>query len=123
MDIMKMMKQAKQMQERMGSLQEEIAELTVEGSAGGGMVSVTLSGKGEMKGLKIDPSLAKAEEVEILEDLILAAHQDAKSKAEALLQEKTQEMMGGLGLPRRLQDAVLRTSWPIARLPAPRSRS
>jgi hypothetical protein len=99
MDIMKMMKQAKQMQERMGSLQEEIAELTVEGSAGGGMVSVTLSGKGEMKGLKIDPSLAKAEEVEILEDLILAAHQDAKSKAEALLQEKTQEMMGGLGLP------------------------
>jgi hypothetical protein len=99
MDIMKMMKQAKQMQERMGSLQEEIAELTVEGSAGGGMVSVTLSGKGEMKGLKIDPSLAKAEEVEVLEDLILAAHQDAKSKAEALLQEKTQEMMGGLGLP------------------------
>ncbi|MAA99138.1 MAG: YbaB/EbfC family nucleoid-associated protein [Stappia sp.] len=99
MDIMKMMKQAKQMQERMGSLQEEIADLTVEGSAGGGMVSVTLSGKGEMKGLRIDPSLAKADEVEILEDLILAAHQDAKTKAEALLQEKTQEMMGGLGLP------------------------
>ena len=83
----------------MGSLQEEIADLTVEGSAGGGMVSVTLSGKGEMKGLRIDPSLAKADEVEILEDLILAAHQDAKTKAEALLQEKTQEMMGGLGLP------------------------
>ena len=99
MDIMKMMKQAKQMQERMGSLQEEIADLTVEGSAGGGMVSVTLSGKGEMKGLRIDPSLAKADEVEILEDLILAAHQDAKTKAEALLQDKTQEMMGGLGLP------------------------
>ena len=99
MDFLKMMKQAKQMQERMGSLQEEIADLTVEGSAGGGMVSVTLSGKGEMKGLRIDPSLAKADEVEILEDLILAAHQDAKTKAEALLQEKTQEMMGGLGLP------------------------
>lgn len=99
MDFMKMMKQAKQMQERMGSLQEEIAELTVVGSAGAGMVTVTLSGKGEMKGLKIDPSLVKAEDVEILEDLILAAHQDAKSKAEAMLQEKTQEMMGGLGLP------------------------
>ena len=99
MDIMKMMKQAKQMQERMGSLQEEIADLTVEGSAGGGMVSVTMTGKGELTALKIDPSLVKEEDVEILEDLILAAHQDAKAKSEALLQEKTQELMGGLGLP------------------------
>lgn len=99
MDIMKMMKQAKQMQEQMGSLQEEIASLTVEGAAGGGMVTVTMSGKGELKGIRIDPSLAKADEVDILEDLILAAHQDAKAKAEAMLQEKTQEMMGGLGLP------------------------
>ncbi|WP_417768646.1 YbaB/EbfC family nucleoid-associated protein [Stappia sp.] len=99
MDIMKMMKQAKQMQEQMGSLQEEIASLTVEGAAAGGMVSVTMSGKGELKGIRIDPSLAKADEVDILEDLILAAHQDAKAKAEAMLQEKTQEMMGGLGLP------------------------
>jgi nucleoid-associated protein EbfC len=99
MDIMKMMKQAKQMQEHMGSLQEEIASLTVDGAAAGGMVTVTLSGKGELKGIRIDPSLAKADEVDILEDLILAAHQDAKAKAEAMLQEKTQEMMGGLGLP------------------------
>lgn len=99
MDIMKMMKQAKQMQEQMGSLQEEIASLTVDGAAGGGMVTVTMSGKGELKGIRIDPSLAKADEVDILEDLILAAHQDAKAKAEAMLQEKTQEMMGGLGLP------------------------
>lgn len=99
MDIMKMMKQAKQMQEQMGSLQEEIASLTVDGAAAGGMVTVTLSGKGELKGIHIDPSLAKADEVDILEDLILAAHQDAKAKAEAMLQEKTQEMMGGLGLP------------------------
>ncbi|WP_306028113.1 MULTISPECIES: YbaB/EbfC family nucleoid-associated protein [unclassified Stappia] len=99
MDIMKMMKQAKQMQEQMGSLQEEIASLTVDGAAAGGMVTVTLSGKGELKGIRIDPSLAKADEVDILEDLILAAHQDAKAKAEAMLQEKTQEMMGGLGLP------------------------
>ncbi|WP_029057781.1 YbaB/EbfC family nucleoid-associated protein [Stappia stellulata] len=99
MDFMKMMKQAKQMQEQMGSLQEEIAAVSVEGSAGGGMVSVTMTGKGEMTALKIDPSLVKEEDVEILEDLILAAHQDAKAKSEAMLQEKTQELMGGLGLP------------------------
>lgn len=99
MDIMKMMKQAKQMQERMGGLQEEIAALEVSGSAGAGLVTVTLSGKGDLKAVRIDPSLAKADEVEILEDLILAAHQDAKAKAETLLAEKTQEMMGGLGLP------------------------
>ncbi len=99
MDFLKMMKQAKQMQEQMGSLQEEVASVEVEGTSGGGMVKVTLSGKGEMKGLKIDPSLFSENEVEILEDLILAAHADAKGKAEALLQEKTQEMMSGLGLP------------------------
>ena len=99
MDFLKMMKQAKQMQEQMGSLQEEIASVSVEGTAGGGMVSVTMTGKGELTALKIDPSLVKEEDVEILEDLILAAHQDAKAKSEALLQEKTQELMGGLGLP------------------------
>ena len=99
MDLMKMMKQAKQMQEQMGSLQEELASVAVEGVSAGGMVTVTLTGKGEMTGLKIDPSLAKEDDVEILEDLILAAHQDAKAKTEALLQEKTQELMGGLGLP------------------------
>ena len=87
------------MQEQMGSLQEEIASVSVEGTAGGGMVSVTMTGKGELTALKIDPSLVKEEDVEILEDLILAAHQDAKAKSEALLQEKTQELMGGLGLP------------------------
>jgi hypothetical protein len=99
MDFLKMMKQAKQMQEQMGSLQEEIAAVSVEGTAGGGMVTVTMTGKGELTALKIDPSLVKEEDVEILEDLILAAHQDAKTKSEALLQEKTQELMGGLGLP------------------------
>lgn len=99
MDFLKMMKQAKQMQEQMGSLQEEIASVTVEGTAGGGMVTLTMTGKGELKSIRIDPSMAKPDEVEILEDLILAAHQDAKAKAEALLQQKTQELMGGLGLP------------------------
>lgn len=99
MDFLKMMKQAKQMQEQMGSLQEQIVDLEAEGSAGAGLVMVRLNGKGDMKGLTIDPSLLKEDEGEILEDLILAAHTDAKAKLEALLQEKTQEMMGGLGLP------------------------
>ncbi|MEI2385717.1 YbaB/EbfC family nucleoid-associated protein [Breoghania sp. JC706] len=99
MDFLKMMKQAKQIQEQMGSLQEEIGQIEVAGSSGGGLVSVVMSGKGEMKSLKIDPSLAKEDEVEILEDLILAAHNDAKAKAEAAMQEKTQELMSGMGLP------------------------
>lgn len=99
MDFMKMMTQAKQLQEQMGSLQEEVAALEVTGASGGGMVVVTLNGKGEMHGLKIDPSLVKADEVEILQDLIVAAHNDAKAKAEAAMAEKTQELMGGLGLP------------------------
>ncbi|MEP3275502.1 MAG: YbaB/EbfC family nucleoid-associated protein [Stappiaceae bacterium] len=99
MDFMKMMKQAKQLQEKMGSLQEEISEIEVEGTAGGGLVTVKLSGKGTMSGLSIDPSLFKEDDAEILEDLIMAAHNDAKVKSEAALQEKTQEMMGGMGLP------------------------
>ena len=99
MDFLKMMKQAKQMQEQMGSLQEQITELEVEAVAGGGLVSVRLNGKGDLKGLKIDPSLLKEEEGEILEDLIMAAHTEAKAKAEQAIQEKTQELMGGLGLP------------------------
>ncbi|WP_417679231.1 YbaB/EbfC family nucleoid-associated protein [Roseibium sp.] len=99
MDFLKMMKQAKQMQEQMGSLQEEIAEIEAEGSAGGGMVSVKVGGKGELRAVKIDPSMFKEEDVEILEDLIIAAHNEAKAKVEQAMQEKTQEMMSGLGLP------------------------
>ena len=99
MDIMKMMKQAKDLQGKMAEMQEEIGSIEVEGTAGAGLVTVTMSGKGELRGLKIDPSLFKEDEIEILEDLIIAAVNDAKSKTEAALQEKTQEMMGGLGLP------------------------
>lgn len=99
MDFLKMMKQAKQMQEKMGDLQSAVSELSVEGVSGAGMVTVTLNGKGEMTGLKIDPSLIKADESGILEDLILAAHNDAKAKGEALVQERTQELMSGMGLP------------------------
>lgn len=99
MDFMKMMKQAKDLQSKMAGLQEEVGAIEVEGSAGAGMVTVRLTGKGEMRGLTIDPSLLKEGEAEILEDLIIAAHADAKAKSEAALQEKTQELMGGLGLP------------------------
>lgn len=99
MDFLKMMKQAKQLQERMGSLQEEVGGIETTGSAGGGLVTVTLSGKGDLRALSIDPSLMKPEEKEILEDLLVAAHADAKAKADAALAERTQEMMGSLGLP------------------------
>ncbi len=99
MDFLKMMKQAKQLQEKMGDLQEQVSHIDVEGASGGGLVTVTMTGKGVLKSLKIDPSLVKEEEVEILEDLILAAHNDAKVKAEAAMQEKTQELMGDMGLP------------------------
>ncbi|MEM8811366.1 MAG: YbaB/EbfC family nucleoid-associated protein [Pseudomonadota bacterium] len=103
MDFMKMMKQAKDLQAKMASLQEEIAAVEVEGTAGAGLVTVTLSGKGEMRGLKVDPSLLKEEEAEILEDLIVAAHNDAKVRSEAVLQEKMKELTGGLQLPPGMQ--------------------
>lgn len=98
-DLMGMMKQVKDMQERMQRLQEELGQVEVEGSAGGGLVSVTLSGKGDMKRVRIDPSLMKPEEAEIVEDLIVAAAADAKAKVEARLQEKMSEVTGGLPLP------------------------
>lgn len=99
MDFLKMMKQAKEMQENLGNLQEAFAEIETEGTSGGGLVTVTIAGKGELRGVKIDPSLFKEDEVEILEDLIIAAHNEARIKAEAMMQEKTQEIMSGMGLP------------------------
>jgi nucleoid-associated protein EbfC len=99
MDLMKMMKQAQEMQGRMQKLQEELAGLEVEGQSGAGLVKVKINGKFDARGLKIDPSLMKPEEAEILEDLIVAAFQDAKGKAEAAVQAKMQELTGGLKLP------------------------
>jgi nucleoid-associated protein EbfC len=99
MDLTKMMKQAQELQGRMQKLQEELAALEVEGQSGGGLVKVKLNGKLETMGLKIDPSLIKPEEAEILEDLIVAALLDAKRKAEAAVQGKMQEITGGLALP------------------------
>jgi hypothetical protein len=98
-DLMGVMKQVGEMQARMQKMQEELAALEIEGQAGAGLVKVTLSGKGEMKRLSIDPGLMKADEVEILEDLVVAAAQDAKAKLDAQLQAKMQAMAGGLPLP------------------------
>ena len=98
-DIMGMMKKAQELQGRMQDMQAELGNLVVEGRSGAGLVTVSVTGKGEMRGLKIDPSLFKEDSVEILEDLIVTAHNDAKQKAEAAVQEKMQEMTAGLPLP------------------------
>lgn len=94
-----LMKQAQAMQTKMAEMQEKLEALEVSGSAGAGMVTVTLNGKGAMRSVKLDPSLAKPDEVEILEDLIAAAHNDAKVKLEQKVQEETAALMGGLQLP------------------------
>lgn len=93
------MKQAQQLQSRMASMQQELEAAEVEGRSGGGMVCVVMSGKGEVKKVSVDPSLMKEDECEILEDLIVAACADAKSKAELLAAEKMKSVAGGLPLP------------------------
>lgn len=94
-----MMKQAQEMQARMGEAQERIGAMQVTGVSGGGMVEVTLSGKGDMRGIRIDPSLLGSDDKEMLEDLVVAAHNDAKAKAEELVQEEMTKVTGGLKLP------------------------
>ncbi|RIA47276.1 hypothetical protein BXY53_2659 [Dichotomicrobium thermohalophilum] len=94
-----MMKQAKELQSKMAEMQAEIEQLTRDGTAGAGLVTVTINGKGEMRAVSVDPSLMKPDEKEILEDLIVAAHADAKAKMEEALQEKMKDMTGGLPLP------------------------
>ena len=98
-DFMGLMKQAAQLQSKMQALQAELDQIEVEGTAGGGMVTVKLSAKGDLKGITVDDSLMKPSEKEILEDLLVAAHADARRKAEGVLQEKMQSLAGGLGLP------------------------
>ena len=98
-DFMGMMKKAEELQQKMQAMQDEAGRATVDGHSGGGLVTVTLSGKGEMKSLKIDPSLFKEDDVEVLEDLIVAAHNEAKGKAEQMMQQKMAEMTQGLPLP------------------------
>jgi DNA-binding YbaB/EbfC family protein len=94
-----MMKQAAELQAKMQALQAELEQIEVEGTAGGGLVTVTLSAKGDLKGVKLDDSLIKPAEKEILEDLLVAAHTDARRKAEALVQDKMKGLTGGLPLP------------------------
>ena len=98
-DIMGMMKAASEMKGKMEAMQAELAELVVEGRSGGGMVSVSLSGKGDMRAIKIDPTLLKPEDAEVVEDLILAAFTDAKAKSEAEMQRKMAEVTAGLPIP------------------------
>lgn len=98
-DLMGMMGKLQEMQSKMGEVQEEIAKIEVSGTAGGGMVTVTLSGKGNLRGVRIDPALLKPDDADMLEDLLMAAHADAKSKAETAMQEKMQEVTAGLPIP------------------------
>ena len=98
-DFLGLMKQAAELKSKMEAMQAELDQIEVEGSSGGGLVTVKLSGKGEMKGVKIDESLLKPQEKEIVEDLIVAAFAEARRKAEALLQEKMKSVAGGLPLP------------------------
>jgi DNA-binding YbaB/EbfC family protein len=98
-DLMGMMKQVGQMQARLKEVQEELARAEIEGQSGGGLVKVTLDGKGEVKRVSIDPSLMKPEEAEILEDLIVAAAADARVKTDSAMQAKMSEITGGLPLP------------------------
>ena len=98
-DFTSLMKQAAELQAKMQAMQAELDQIEVEGTAGGGMLKITLTAKGDLKGVKIDDSLLKPSEREILEDLMVAAHADARRKAEAVLQEKMKAVTGGLPLP------------------------
>jgi nucleoid-associated protein EbfC len=98
-NLSQMLKQAQQMQSRMQEMQAKLEATEVEGAAGGGMIKVTLTGKGDLRRVSIDPSLVVADEREVLEDLLVAAHADAKQKVEAVMAEEMQKATGGLNLP------------------------
>ena len=98
-NIGQMMKQAQQMQARMAEMQENLGRIEIDGQAGGGLVTVTLNGKAEMRKIKIDPSLAQPDDVEVLEDLVIAAFNDAKTKVEARVNDEMAKITGGLKLP------------------------
>jgi DNA-binding YbaB/EbfC family protein len=94
-----LMKQAQQMQTKMAEMQEKLAALEVDGAAGGGLVRATVTGKGELKRLKIEPSLVDPNEVEVLEDLVVAAVNDARGKVDALAADEMKQLTGGMQLP------------------------
>jgi DNA-binding YbaB/EbfC family protein len=94
-----LMKQAQQMQEKMAEMQARLADIEVSGSAGGGMIQVTLNGKGEFRRVRIDPALVRPEEIAVLEDLIVAASNDARMKVETMAQDEMRKLTGGLPIP------------------------
>ena len=98
-DFLGLMKQAAELKSKMETMQAELDRIEVEVTAGGGMLIVTMSGKGELRHTKIDESLLKPDQKEIIEDLFVAAHADARRKLETMLQDKMQTMTGGLPLP------------------------
>jgi|SRR5688572_15005723 len=98
-DFLGLMKQAAELKSKMDTMQADLEASEVEGTAGGGLVAITLSGKGDMRGIRIDDSLLKPSEKAIVEDLVVAAHADARRKVEALMQEKMKSVTGGLPLP------------------------
>jgi DNA-binding YbaB/EbfC family protein len=98
-DFLGMMKQAAQLQAKMQAMQAELDSIEVEGFAGGDLVTVRLTAKGDLKSVKIDESLYTASEKEIIEDLLVVAHADARRKAEAVMEEKMKSLTGGLPLP------------------------
>ena len=98
-DIMGLMKQAQAMQQKLQDAQAELDTLEVDGTAGGGMVKIMMTAKGQLKSVSIDPSLLNADEKEIVEDLIVAASNDARIKAERTMQERMAEVTKGLPLP------------------------
>lgn len=100
-DFMKMLQQAQEMQGRLQQMQQELENKTVTASSGGGMVTATADGKGQVRSIRIDPTVVKAEDVEMLEDLVIAAVSEAQKKAGEMAQEEMQKLTGGLSLPFR----------------------
>ena len=98
-DLMNIMGKAREMQAKMAEMQEALTDMTAEGQSGGGLVNVTLSGKFELRSVFIDQSLIKDGDAEIIEDLVTAAHNDARARIEAMIAEKTRDMTAGLPLP------------------------
>jgi DNA-binding YbaB/EbfC family protein len=98
-NISNMLKEAQKLQQRMSEMQQRLEEVEVSGAAGGGLITVTLNGKGQMRQIKIDPALVVPAEVEMLEDLVVAATNDAKAKLDSQMQDEMGKLTGGLPLP------------------------
>jgi nucleoid-associated protein EbfC len=101
-DFMKILQQAQQVQGRLQQMQEQLQQMSVTGSAGGGMVTVEADGRGHVKRVRIDPSVVKSDDVEMLEDLVAVAVADAQQKAATLAQDEMNKVTGGMNLPFKL---------------------